>query len=257
MALDIAALRAKLNTFQGQTKRTSAFWRPTEGKSQVRIVPLSDCPENPFIELYFHYLGGRSHLSPISNGNSDPIAEFAENLRAEGSRDAYQQARAFMPKLRTFVPVVVRGEEDKGVRFYSFGKTVYQALLSYIADPDYGDITHIETGRDIVVDYTPQEKSDTNFAKTTILVKPNQTPLSEDSELVERWTTNQPQADKLFKEPSYEELSVVLQRYLDPNSADGDASTTEQVTAPAKVQASSGGDKVKSAVDEFESLFSE
>ena len=177
MALDIAALRAKLNTFQGQTKRTSAFWRPTEGKSQVRIVPLSDCPENPFIELYFHYLGGRSHLSPISNGNRDPIAEFAENLRAEGSRDAYQQARAFMPKLRTFVPVVVRGEEDKGVRFYSFGKTVYQALLSYIADPDYGDITHIETGRDIVVDYTPQEKSDTNFAKTNILVKPNQTPL--------------------------------------------------------------------------------
>ena len=178
MALDIAALRAKLNTFQGQTKRTSAFWRPTEGKSQVRIVPLSDCPENPFIELYFHYLGGRSHLSPISRGNRDPIADFAENLRAEGSRDAYQQARAFMPKLRTFVPVVVRGEEDKGVRFYSFGKTVYQALLSYIADPDYGDITHIETGRDIVVDYTPQEKSDTNFAKTTNLVKPNQTPLS-------------------------------------------------------------------------------
>ena len=257
MALDIAALRAKLNTFQGQTKRTSAFWRPTEGRSQVRIVPLSDCPENPFIELYFHYLGGRSHLSPISRGNRDPIAEFAENLRAEGSRDAYQQARAFMPKLRTFVPVVVRGEEDKGVRFYSFGKTVYQALLSYIADPDYGDITHIETGRDIVVDYTPQEKSDTNFAKTNILVKPNQTPLSEDSELVERWTTNQPQADKLFKEPSFDELSDVLKRYLDPNSADGDASTTEQVTAPAKVQASSGGDKVKSAVDEFESLFSE
>ena len=75
--------------------------------------------------------------------------------------------------------------------------------------------------------------------------------------MVERWTTNQPQADKLFKEPSYEELSVVLQRYLDPNSADEDTSTTEQVTAPAKVQASSGGDKVNSAVDEFESLFSE
>jgi len=83
-----------------------------------------------------------------------------------------------MPKLRTFAPVVVRGEEDMGVRFYSFGKTVYQALLTYINDPDYGDITHIETGRDIVVDYTPQEKSDTNFAKTTILVKPNQTPVS-------------------------------------------------------------------------------
>ena len=256
MALDINALRAKLNTFQGQTKRSSAFWRPTEGKSQVRIVPLTDCPENPFIELYFHYLGNRSHLSPISNGNPDPIAEFAENLRSEGTRDAYQQARAFMPKLRTFAPVVVRGEEDMGVRFYSFGKTVYQALLTYINDPDYGDITHIETGRDIVVDYTPQEKSDTNFAKTTILVKPNQTPVSEDAELVERWTTNQPNLTTLFKRASYEELSVVLKRYLDPNSADEDTSVTETMVAPATVQASSS-DKVKSAVDEFESLFAE
>jgi len=151
---------------------------------------------------------------------------------------------------------VVRGEEDMGVRFYSFGKTVYQALLTYINDPDYGDITHIETGRDIVVDYTPQEKSDTNFAKTTILVKPNQTPVSKDAELVERWTTNQPNLTTLFKEPSYEELSVVLKRYLDPNSADEDTSVTETVVAPATVQASSS-DKVKSAVDEFESLFAE
>ena len=161
-----------------------------------------------------------------------------------------------MPKLRTFAPVVVRGEEDMGVRFYSFGKTVYQALLTYINDPDYGDITHIETGRDIVVDYTPQEKSDTSFAKTTILVKPNQTPVSEDASLVERWTTNQPNLTTLFKEPSYEELSVVLKRYLDPNSADEDTSVTETVVAPTTVQASSS-DKVKSAVDEFESLFAE
>ena len=88
-------------------------------------------------------------------------------------------------------------------------------------------------------------------------MKPNQTPISEDASLVERWTTKPPDLNTLFKEPSFEELSAVLKRYLDPNSADEDSSVTEQVTAPAKVQASSGGDKVKSAVDEFESLFSE
>ena len=33
------------------------------------------------------------------------------------------------PKLRTFVPVVVRGEEGEGVRFWGFGKTVYQEIL--------------------------------------------------------------------------------------------------------------------------------
>ena len=63
MALDIAALRAKLNSFQGQGERTSAFWKPQEGKTVVRIVPLTDRPENPFSELYFHYLGNKTPKS--------------------------------------------------------------------------------------------------------------------------------------------------------------------------------------------------
>ena len=45
------------------------------------------------------------------------------------------------PKLRTFVPILVRGQEGEGIKFWGFGKTVYQEILGYIADPDYGDIT--------------------------------------------------------------------------------------------------------------------
>lgn len=257
MALDIAALRAKLNSFQGQGERTTAFWKPTEGKTVVRIVPLSDRPENPFSELYFHYLGNKTHLSPITYGNRDPIAEFADDLRSDGSRESYQQARAFMPKLRTYVPVIVRGEEDQGVRFWSFGKTVYQELLSIIADPDYGDITHIENGRDITVTYIPQEKSDTNFAKTSVMAKPNQTPLSDDPRLVKEWTTHQPDLRSLHKEPSFEELSVFLKRFLDPDGAVDapDESVTQQVTTP--VSSTPQTSTVKNVVDEFEALFGE
>lgn len=259
MALDISALRAKLNTFQGQGQRSSAFWKPSAGKTIVRIVPLTDRPENPFSELYFHYLGNKTHLSPMTYGNRDPIAEFADNLRGDGSRESYQQAREFMPKLRTFVPVVVRGEEDEGVRFWSFGKTVYQELLQIIADPDYGDITHIETGRDITVTYIPQEQSDTNFPKTSVMAKPNQTPLSEDATLVERWTTSQPDLRSLYKEPSFEELSAFLKRYLDPDGAVDapETSVTQQVTTPVAAAPQQTSAPVKSAVDEFESLFAE
>ena len=57
------------------------------------------------------------------------------------------------PKLRTFVPVIVRGEEGEGVRFWGFGKTVYQEILGYITDPDYGDITDPTSGRDLTIEY--------------------------------------------------------------------------------------------------------
>jgi len=263
--LDIEALRKKHENLKGQDQRSSAFWKPKEGRQILRIIPWKDRPENPFIELYFHYLGGKSQLSPISNGNRDPINEFAEKLRAEGSKESYQQSRDFMAKLRTYVPVVVRGEEESGVRLWAFGKTVYQEILGYIADPDYGDITCIETGRDVVVDYTPVEKSDTNFPKTKCHPKPDRTPLSQDGELVEHWLTTQPDVDKLFKEPSFDDLTAFLRSYLDPDSDDED--TTESVTQhiaspnldnaglPISGPSTSEPEKVSSTLDEFDKLF--
>lgn len=254
MALNIAALKAKLNTFNGQNDRSEALWKPTEGKTVVRIVPWKENSENPFVELYFHYLGNKTHLSPTSYGNRDPIAEFADEIASGGTKDDWSQARAFRPKLRTFVPVIVRGEEEKGVRFMSFGKTVYQELLSIISDPDYGDITDVKNGRDIVVEYIPQEKSDTNFAKTMVRPKPNQTPLADSAEKVKKFLTEQPDIKMIFKEPSFEELKVALQRYLNPdNAAPVEQTPVAEAKAPASTEKKSTS--VKEMVSEFDDLF--
>ncbi len=161
-----------------------------------------------------------------------------------------------MPKLRTYIPVIVRGEEDKGVRFYSFGKTVYQELLSYISDPDYGDITDPKTGRDIVVEYIPKEKSDTNFAKTSVKVKPSQTPLSSDSAQMKMWMTEQPDIKELYTEPTYNELKVALEKYLDPDNSVLPSTRDDE---PKSVVAETAAPKenVKKAVDEFDALFND
>ena len=94
------------------------------------------------------------------------------------------KVKSFMePKLRTFVPVIVRGEEGEGVRFWGFGKTVYQEILGYIAkDPDYGDITDPTSGRDLTIEYKSKNKIGTTYPTTTIRVKPSETPLSEDTD---------------------------------------------------------------------------
>jgi hypothetical protein len=265
MALDINALKNKLNSFKRSGgDRDTSIWKPKEGKAVIRIVPWKGNASNPFVELYFHYLGNKTYLSPLSYGNRDPIAEFADALRSDQSRDPkerYAEARPFMPKLRTYIPVIVRGEEDKGVRFFSFGKTVHQELLSYIVDPDYGDITDVKSGRDIVVEHIPQEKSDTNFSKTSIKVKPAQTPLSTDDSLVKKWLEEQPDLKELYTEPSYNELKVVLEKYLDPdNSVITPAREAEQpksVTAQAAAPKEAAKEAAKNAVDAFDELFNE
>lgn len=262
MTLNITALKAKLNQFTKQGDRSEALWKPTEGKTVIRIVPWKENKENPFIELYFHYLGNKTYLSPTSNGNRDPIAEFADEVAAGGSKDDWQQSRAFRPKLRTYIPIIVRGEEDKGVRFYSFGKTVYQELLSIISDPDYGDITHIQSGRDVVVEYIPQEKSDTSFAKTMVRPKPNQTPLVDSADKMQKLLSEQPDIRAIFKEPTFEELKIALARYLDPDAKDmtpvakeepvvSKSTASPTATKSAELKSTS----VKTMIDEFDEVF--
>lgn len=231
MALDFDLLRKKLNTLQGQNNRSTALWKPQAGKSLIRILPWKENPDYPFIELYFHYLAGRTQMSPLTRGKPDPIAEFADKLSSTGSKDDWAMARNFRPKMRTYVPIVVRGEEDKGVRFWGFGQTVYKKLATLMNDEDWGDITHPVHGRDITIEFTPQKDSDTQFAKTEVTVKPKQTPLTTDAEQLKKWLTVQPDVNEVFTLPTYEELSTFLERYLNP---DTDKSVTVAEKSPEK-----------------------
>jgi hypothetical protein len=220
MALDINAIRGRLNKLQNTQKKTDALWKPTPGKHQVRIVPYKFNKDNPFIELYFHYnINNKTYLSPMSFGRPDPIVEFAEKLKRMGDKEDWKAAKAMEPKLRTFVPIIVRGEEGEGVRFWGFGKTVYQEILGYIADPDYGDITDPTAGRDLTVEYVAAEDAGTSYPTTTLRVKPNQSLISENADKATSFLDEQTAITELYQELSYDELKNVLESWLDPTKA--------------------------------------
>ena len=134
------------------------FWKaPVGEKSQIRLVPYKHNKDFPFSELYFYFGIGKPRMIALTNfEESDPIMEFATQLRKTGEKDNMDLAKKLYPKLRIFAPVVVRGEEDKGVRFWEFGKMVYQELLGVMSDEDYGDITDPLEGTDISLTYTPR-----------------------------------------------------------------------------------------------------
>ena len=250
--MDINALKKRLGQLQITNNRTSNLWKPSPGTTQVRIVPYKFNKDNPFIELFFHYdLGRKSYLSPMSFGRPDPIEEFSQKLKASGNKEDYQLARKIESKMRTFAPVVIRGEENQGVKFWGFGKTVYQELLSIIADPDYGDITDSMNGRDITVEFKTAEEVGASFPKTKIRVKPNQTPITEDATLLENLMDNQKDITEIYQEQTYEELTEVLNNWLNPE--EGDEESQEQPVTKSEVK-----EDVKSTEDvsaAFDDLF--
>ena len=251
--MDLNAIRKRLGQLQTTNNRTSSLWKPQPGKTQIRIVPYAFNKDNPFIELFFHYnLNNRSYLSPISFGRPDPIEEFAQKLKASGNKEDYQLSKKLEAKMRTFAPVIVRGEESQGVRFWGFGKTVYQELLSIIADPDYGDITDAVNGRDVVVEFISAEESGASFPKTNIRVKPNQTPISDEPSVLELVKTSQKDITEIYQEQSYDDLTNVLNEWLNPSEDSTEEEEVKQETTSTSDLATS---KVKDTSEAFDELF--
>jgi hypothetical protein len=214
MAINLDAIRNRLNGLKNANNRTSNIWKPEPGEHQIRIVPYTHNRENPFIELYFYYnLAKRSIVSPSSFGRPDPIIEAANKLKQVGDKESWLQGRQLEPKMRTYVPVLVRGQENEGVKFWGFGKQLYQELLSFIADPDYGDITDIHEGRDIVVTVKSAEEAGKSYAETTIRIKPKQTPATDNPAVLEK-IKDQPAITELYPEPTYEELNGYLRTWV-------------------------------------------
>lgn len=226
--MNINAIKQRLNSLQNTSKKTDALWKPKPGKYVLRIVPYKFNKENPFIELLFHYnINNKTYLSPASFQRPDPILEFAEKLKRLGDTENWKAGKKMEPKLRTFAPIVVRGAENEGVKFWGFGKTVYQEILAIIADADYGDITDENEGRDVVIEIV--EEAGKTYPETRIRVKPNVTKLTENAELENKLLNEQTEITDIYSELSYAELKGVLENWLNPTAQHED----EDVPAPS------------------------
>ena len=236
--MNLDEIRKRMDRLQNKSNGKSGgefrknFWKPPSGeKSVVRIVPYKHNKDVPFTELYFYFGIGKPRMMSLSNfDESDPILEFASQLRKSNEPDNVELAKKLYPKMRIFAPVLVRGEEDKGVRFWEFGKMVYTELLGVMMDEDYGDITDIAAGRDITVEVIPAAETGKMFDTTTVRVKPVQSPLSKDGSAAEGYLDNQKDIKEIFTKFSFDEMKDSLQKYLAPS----EENETVEVTPPKK-----------------------
>ena len=252
MAIDLNAIRNRLNSLQTKVTKTDNLWKPQPGKQQIRILPYVHNSANPFIELYFHFdFGGKNVLSPISHGGADPLVEFAEKLKATGNRDDWNLSKKLTPKMRTYVPVLVRGEESEGVKFWGFGKQVYQELLAFFADPDYGDLTDPVNGRDVTVEFKTAAEVGKSYPETSIRVKPNTTPISEDKNILEL-AKDQIDLSTMFKRVSYDEMEKMLQQWLETGKVEeGEEQAADVSVSSTPAQTTSKASNVKEAFDDL------
>ena len=103
-----------------------------------------------------------------------------------------------------------------------------------------------------MVEFKTAEETGASFPKTSIRVKPNQTPITEDKAVLTTLLDDQKDIREVYNELSYDELAEALQDWLNP-SEDGEEDSKEE-SVPASTIASA----VKSTTDvndAFDDLF--
>jgi len=256
---------ASLNTQQpqgGGGQKKNLFWKPSIGKQTVRIVPSKFNPEFPFTEMMFYYgIGQRVIASPANWKQKDPIMEFAKQLRQSSDRENWRLAKKLDPKTRIFAPVLVRGQEDEGVKLWQFGKEIYQTFLNMAADEEIGDYTDMLDGRDIKLTTVGPEVTGTPYNKTTATVSLKVTPIAEDKDEIQKYLNEQADPFKIFKQYSFDEIKGFLQNWLDPDSDSVENTSTQTPSSipppPSQTNYTLDTGAKKTNVDKFNDLFGE
>ena len=268
--MDLNAIKAKLGEMQTQNTNSNSgggknlFFKPSIGKQQIRVVPNKYNKSFPFTEMRFYYGIGNIRViaSPTNWGEKDPIMEFTKQLRSTNESENWKLAKKLDPKTRVFLPIVVRGQEDEGVKLWQFGKEVYQSFLNMAADEEIGDFTDILCGRDIKLTTVGPEVTGTKFNKTTISPSLKISALAEGEDVINSMLENQADPKKVTKQLSYDEIKNELQSWLSPEDDNDEGSISSEPPVafdsnePAKSNYSmSNVAPKKSKGDQFDDMF--
>lgn len=234
MAIDLEAIRRRVSELSGVKKTSSVqMWKPNLGEYKIRCLPWKNNPEGqPFAERWFYYIGENAGLlTPKQFGKPDPIDDLIRKLYSSGKPDDRVLAKKLAPKMRCYAPVIVRGEEDKGVQVWSFGKVVYQRMLGFFLDEEVGDILDPSEGFDLKVTISKVQGKQYNDTMVDPARRPSR--LHEDAATSKKWLDAVPNLDDMYRLKTTQEIETVLNNWLsgggaeDPEAAS--AGTTRNV----------------------------
>lgn len=152
MAYDIAAIKKKIADLSSQNQRRSGaaqsgekitYFKPQMGPNELRFLPYDNGSGQPFQQIDYYdcpELTERRTPTPTQFALPDPVAELLAQLEEGRSDDAtWRLLRKLRIKESNYAPLIVRGQEDKGVQIWELNQTVLNQIYGVLAHPDYSD----------------------------------------------------------------------------------------------------------------------
>lgn len=166
-------------SLEGIDASGEGFWAPKERKNVIRILPPWKTTGEHAGIFYFksivHYglenPKGRLTVPCLRAAKKPcPICEYVSTLKDK------VLARKLRPVVKYSVNMLDRNNMNAGVQIWGMSKKMMTNLISYLEDPDYGDVTDVKRGHDLIID----KDSSGVMPKYEIRPRPKPTPLGYD-----------------------------------------------------------------------------
>ena len=260
--MDLDLIKQRRRELLDKINRNVNIWKPMKGANKIRVLPYKKDKDNPFIELYWHWNLGRTSVLCLEKnfGEKCPVCQLATKLWNSDVKEDKDSAKKIFARLRFYVPMVQRGQEEDGPKYWAFGQNVYDDLTGATEDPDCGDFTDIEIGRDVIVTYRTPEETGTTFGKISAKVAMSQSVLTQDKEILKKLINDQVEIEEIYPRKTKDEIVEILEEWLNPSKQEEKEEAEKLDSTTPKKDKSTAKDKITPSLslkDEFDKLFEE
>ncbi len=179
MGIDVELLKREYDEAV-KAVESGEFWVPKTGENRVRILPPSAREKSKIFyrEVHVHYgVEGLGMVFCLQNwGEKCPVCEFINKLKDLNSVEAVNLAKRITQNKRYLVNIIDLNEANTTgmyvIKQWLAPKTVRLDLLKIVLDADWGDITDLATGRDVIIDRS-EKQGGAKYVDYTIRPKPD------------------------------------------------------------------------------------
>ena len=214
--LNMDAIQQAKALLERKGGNSTNFDKLSNGKNLRRILWPKGTKDLCYSEGYIHFgLGGDGRGSCVCRKTNNPtnrcpICEYVYQLQKSKDKNDRKLADNLRGRKRVYFNVIDRDDSTSDsdiptVKILAVGLTVQRQIITLLCDPDYGDITDPQTGRDITIKRSGQGLN----TEYSIIPKPNSTVFS--TAVSEQELENMMvDLDSLWKIPTIEEAQNLL-----------------------------------------------
>ena len=195
-----------MNDISNGSSGVSMYFRPEAGRTTIRIV--SPDGTFPLRNYWYHYnLAEKPVYSRYRNlkDSSDPINAYTQQLWNSEKVDEYRQMKA---SSRFYAPVIIRGQEELGVKIWSFSKKCFTDMVDELKSVGANDNFYdSRKGRDITLIY---KKPTTGFPSTQLVAAQTASAIAGTDQEITRLEVDCPDIDKMHPEISHEDALALV-----------------------------------------------